>query len=162
MRTRSQGAVGQTYTTVAILQSRKLKNDTIARLTNGDRYAVSSTDNGSGLLLSSGNYANKLQGTNNQVGTSYTLAITDYDAEIWMNNAAANTVFIPEDSVLDLPIDFEALVVMEGDGVTSLKANSGVTLNGISEGGGALEKFKVAAIKKRSANTWVATPIEIS
>lgn len=147
---------------LAALQGSEILSDRLAVLSNGDRYITSNTNNGYGVLLASGNYANKLEPTNNQTGTTYTLALTDYQGKVYMNNATANTAAVPEDSAVSLPVGFETLILMEGAGVTTVKASPGVTLNGIVEGGGVLAQYKGVAIEKRGANNWFATPLDIS
>ena len=99
---------------------------------------------------------------NTQTGTAYTLSVTDDNRTIWMDNAAANILTIDSDSNALLPINTVILVMMLGDGVTSITSVAGVTINGIDGGTGSLEKYKGVTLVKRAANTWVATPLDVA
>jgi hypothetical protein len=57
---RPSGNMGQTYKDTTELQLQNLKANTIARLINGKRFSILTTDSGSGLLLPNGNFANEL------------------------------------------------------------------------------------------------------
>ena len=45
---------------IAEMAASSFKNESRVELNNGDRYEISATDLGSGVLLASGNYANKI------------------------------------------------------------------------------------------------------
>ena len=111
------------------------------------------------------NYSNintlKADNPNNKTA-DYTLSITDENKTIWMNSASANTLTIPTDISVNFAINTIVMVMMEGVGVTSVTATSGVTLNGVDGGSGDLEQYSGCTLVKRGANTWIATPLEVS
>ena len=78
-----------------------------------------------------------------------------------MNNAAANVLTIDLDSNVNFTNETVILIMMEGVGVTSVTAAPGVTLNGINAGSGDLTQFNGVALKKRGANSWVATSLTV-
>jgi hypothetical protein len=93
---------------------------------------------------------------NNQVGTSYTLQLSDAEAtEIWMNNGSANTVVLPIHAATPMP-EQNYTVVREGTGVTAIAAPAGVLLNGVDGGNVTItSQYKSATLTKRADNTWV-------
>lgn len=97
---------------------------------------------------------------NKQTGTSYTLDITDQNRIIEMNNASANTVTIPLDSTLSLPIGTQIMILQTGSGATTISVASGGTLNCTPQVSGGSAKLRAqwssAVIVKRAADTWVA------
>lgn len=93
---------------------------------------------------------------NPQTGTAYTLAATDVDKIVEMNNASANTVTVPQDSALTSPIHVGATIeiVQTGAGLTTVAAGSGATVNGrpgLKSGG----QWARMRLTKRAANTWL-------
>ena len=94
---------------------------------------------------------------NNQTGTSYTLVLTDEENKtVWMSNASANELTIPPNSSVAFPIGTKINIIMEGAGVTTIKGGTGVTLNGVSTGGGAINnQYQGASISKRGTDTWI-------
>jgi len=94
---------------------------------------------------------------NNQTGTAYTLVLADQENKsVWMSNASANVLTIPLNASVAFPIGTKINIVMEGAGVTSITGDTGVTLNGVSAGSGAINnQYQGASITKRSANVWI-------
>ena len=99
---------------------------------------------------------------NNQTGTSYTLQVGDENKTIWMTNASANTVTIPLNSSEAFAIGTVIMIMMEGAGITTLSATSGVLLNGVNAGSGELTQYTGVTIVKRGTDVWVATPITVA
>jgi hypothetical protein len=99
------------------------------------------------------NSANRILRINNQIGTSYTLAIDDFnfDTITTMNNASTNTVTVPP-SVF--PIGAQLLVAQEGLGQTSFVAGAGVTINAI--GLSISSRYKSVALIQVALNEWDA------
>lgn len=95
---------------------------------------------------------------NAQTGTSYTLALTDRGQTVTMTNASANTVTIPTNASVAFDIGSVVTVIMTGAGTTSVKGDTGVTLNGVSAGTGAiLSRWQGVSLLKIGTNTWVAS-----
>lgn len=95
---------------------------------------------------------------NNQTGTSYTAQLSDKNKTIWMDNASANVVTIPDNTAQAFDINTVILIMMDGAGTTSITAGTGVTLNGVSTGSVDIsEQYSGATIVKRGTNDWVVT-----
>lgn len=96
---------------------------------------------------------------NPQTGTTYTIASTDQGKIIEMNNAGSNTVTIPLDSNLSLPIGTQFTVVQTGAGTTTISIEAGGTLNCTPQVSGGSAKLRArwssATAIKRSADNWV-------
>jgi len=93
---------------------------------------------------------------NDQTGTTYTLALTDAGKTVWMNNASANTVTIPTNASVAFPIGTTISVMMEGAGITTVDGDTGVTVNGVSGGGAAIQdQYTRAFLTKRGTDSWV-------
>jgi hypothetical protein len=75
-----------------------------------------------------------------------------------MNNASPNTLTIPTDASVEFPIGTEIRVIQIGSGTTSISGNTGVTLNGISAGTGAITgQWDEVRLYKSGVNTWYVT-----
>lgn len=114
------------------------------------------TLNSTALLLPN-SYITAIKQINAQTGTTYTLALTDVNARVTMNNAAANTLTIPTNATVAFPVGTEIRILQIGAGATSIDADVGVTLNGISGGIGAMSGAgQYTDIIKVGTNTWWA------
>lgn len=92
---------------------------------------------------------------NPQTGTAYTLVLADNGKTITRSNAAANTVTIPANATLALPINFTVNVWQIGAGVTTVVGASGVTVNGVSGGSVAVSgAHQILALMKTGTNSW--------
>lgn len=90
-----------------------------------------------------------------QTGTTYTLAMSDAGTVVDMSNASANTLTVPNDTVLPLPIGTVVDVSMGGAGVTTIAAGSGATLvKAASDSLSISGQHKTARLRKVAANTW--------
>jgi hypothetical protein len=162
------------FPSVAKLQESKVaKNHTVAVNdgSNTEWYNISTTNNGNGVLLNSGLWANptgspsvRLNKPNDQTGTAYTLQPGDEGKTVWMNNAAANVITIDTDAnqitAYGSAIEDDAVIMgmQEGVGVTTFTAVAGVTLNGVDAGSVVINaQYSGATLIKRSANTWIIT-----
>ena len=66
---------------------------------------------------------------NPQTGTSYTLALTDFNRTVTMNNAAANTLYIPTNTAVPFPVNSLVNFACIGAGQTTVAAvTPGTTL----------------------------------
>ena len=68
---------------------------------------------------------------NRQTGTSYTLQSSDVGKTVTMNNADANVLTIPLDTITTNAI---SVIIQLGVGITSITAAAGVKLNGVVGG----------------------------
>ena len=91
---------------------------------------------------------------NSQTGTSYTLALTDQTDIIQMNNSSANTLTIPLNSSVNLPVGTTVTVIQTGTGQTTIAGAGGVTVNG-TPGLKLRAQWSSATLVERAENTWV-------
>lgn len=128
-------------------------------LTGGGTLAADRT-----ISLSSGSIASlaladasapKLVTINAQTA-SYTLVSGDAGCLVTMNNASANQLTIPANATVAYSVGTVIVIQQIGAGVTTVKGATGVTLNGVSAGGGALTQWGSCSIIKTATNTWLA------
>jgi hypothetical protein len=120
-----------------------------ATLTEGTNITIteganSITINGSGVLS-----------INEQVGTTYTLVLTDAGKEIRFTNGSAVSLTIPPNSSVAFPIGTEIIIVQYGAGTVTVGPGSGVTIN---SAGGRLdlyEQYSAAALIKQNVDEWL-------
>lgn len=106
------------------------------------------------LHASDVNAAPTLLTLNTQTVSNYTLSLTDANACIEMNNANSNTVTIPLNSSVPLPIGTTILVRMMGAGQTSLAAASGVTVLNPHGTLKLSKQYASTSLHKRDTDTW--------
>jgi hypothetical protein len=76
-----------------------------------------------------------------------------------MDNASANTFYIPTDATYAFPTGTTLLVYMKGAGVTTITATTPGTTTvasaGAASGSPVLARYKSAACIKIAANSWI-------
>jgi hypothetical protein len=97
---------------------------------------------------------------NAQTGTTYTAVKADgLNAIVTMDNASANTFYIPTDATYAFPTGTTLLVYMKGAGVTTITATTPGTTTvasaGAASGSPVLARYKSAACIKLAANSWI-------
>jgi hypothetical protein len=97
---------------------------------------------------------NSLVSINSQT-TNYTLVLADGDKMVEMNVGSANTLTVPENSAVALPIGTRIHVVQAGSGQTTITPGSGVTVNG-TPGLKTRAQWSAVTLVKRATDTWVA------
>ena len=108
------------------------------------------------------NYLQKVEDSNNQIGTAYTMqgstGTTDLGKVIWMNNAAANVLTIDTELNQTYSSGFTAICMQEGAGQTTITAAAGVTLNGTVAGSVVINnQYQGATLVKRSSDVWIVS-----
>jgi hypothetical protein len=98
---------------------------------------------------------NELQ-QNEQTGTSYTLVLADGGKLVEMNNASANTLTVPPNSSVALPVGTQILVLQTGAGQTTLAAGAGVTVNSKDGNLKLSDQWCGVTLIKRATDIWVA------
>lgn len=91
---------------------------------------------------------------NVQTGSAYTLVMADIRRGVAMNNAAANTLTIPPQSSVPVPVGEIIEIGQYGAGQTTITPGSGVTLR---SRGGALKtagQYAIASARKIEADEW--------
>jgi hypothetical protein len=94
---------------------------------------------------------------NTQTGTTYTLAVeTDADNIVEMNNGSANTVTVPSDATSAFDVGSTVSITQLGAGATTVQAEAGASLNGVSEGEATISaRYAAVSLYKRAANEWI-------
>ena len=90
----------------------------------------------------------------NQRVASYTLAITDRDVIVEMNNAGATTITIPTNASVPFPVGSSVAVLQTGAGQVTIAGQSGVTVVG-TPGLKTRAQWSVATLIKRGTNAWL-------
>jgi hypothetical protein len=125
--------------------------------TYGTPYAQSSdlVSNWPGVSL---NVADRLDdvsfkgnGLNDQIGTTYTLVLTDAGKTVTLNNASAVTVTVPTNASVAYETGTCINLVNKGAGVVTIAAAGGVTINNNQT----LAQYNTAILQKLDTNTWV-------
>lgn len=95
---------------------------------------------------------------NAQTGTTYTLVLGDAGDVVTMSNASAQTLTIPTNASVAFAVGTQVDVSQIGAGVTSVAGDTGVTVNGVSAGTGALSaQYGSVTLVKLATNTWLMT-----
>ena len=97
---------------------------------------------------------NELQ-LNQQVGTTYTLILTDSGKLVEMNNASANTLTVPPNSSVAFPVGSQILVLQTGAGQTTVAAGAGVTVNSKDGNLKLSAQWCGVTLIKRATDVWV-------
>jgi hypothetical protein len=92
--------------------------------------------------------------TNSQTGTAYTLALADAGKVVEMSNASANTLTIPTNTTVALPVGTIIEVYQVGAGQTTIAAAGGVTLRA-PNGAKLASQYASASLRKRATDEWV-------
>jgi hypothetical protein len=113
--------------------------------------------NGSAVTTSHEYRINSIEelNTNAQVGTTYTLALTDDGKVVEMNNASANTLTVPPNSSVAFPVGSQILVLQTGAGQTTVAAGAGVTVNSKDGNLKLSAQWCAATLIKRATDVWV-------
>ena len=86
---------------------------------------------------------------------SYTLALTDSNKMVEINNAAANNLTVPLNATVPYPVGTQVTVLQTGAGQTTIVATGGVTINA-TPGLKLRTRWSSASLIKRGTDTWVA------
>ena len=101
--------------------------------------------------------ANIRGAVNAQAGTTYTLVIGDeYLDGVRMTNASANTLTIPPNADVALPVGTKVFITQGGAGSTTIAAGAGVTINAPSTVTLAIdEQWESRVCQKTGTNEWL-------
>jgi len=93
---------------------------------------------------------------NADTSTALDLALTDAGQIVTMDNASANVLTIKPDATVAFVVGTVIEVVQIGAGVTTITADTGVILNGVSTGSGAISaRYAGVSLLKIDTDTWV-------
>lgn len=85
---------------------------------------------------------------------SITLAKIDGGKLILMNVSSANTITVPLNSSVNLPVGTQIAIIQTGLGQTSFVASSGVTINSDTSKLKISTQYSGATLIKTATNTW--------
>ena len=95
---------------------------------------------------------------NTQVGTTYTLILTDADKLVTLDNAAAITLTVPTNASVAYPVGAVIGGAQLGAGLVSIAGDTGVTINGVTPGAEvSLGQWSTWALTKLATDTWLAS-----
>jgi hypothetical protein len=95
---------------------------------------------------------------NAQTGTTYTLALTDAGKIVTSSNANTQVVTIPPHGTIPFPTGTQIDIYNLGAGIASITGGTGVTLNGVSTGTGAMNaQYAAVTCFKIADNVWLMT-----
>jgi hypothetical protein len=95
---------------------------------------------------------------NAQTGTAYTILMTDRNKTVTMNNASSNVLTIPANATTAFPIGSTLKVIQIGAGATTITGATGVVLNGVTAGSGALVgRWDEVTVSKVGTDAWYVT-----
>jgi len=104
--------------------------------------------------LLGGEVFKQAQDENAQTGTSYTLVASDVGKLITLNNAAAITLTLPQDSDATIAVRKYIDLYQLGAGQVTVAAGSGATLRVSGLTAKARAQYSRLGVQKVSANTW--------
>ena len=128
-----------------------------------DAEALTGTDTARALTPANAKatYSGITRTINAQTGSgdsAYTLVLADAGKIITANNSSAGIITIPPNSSVAFAIGAQIDIYNLGAGIFSIKGGSGVTLNGVSTGAGAMNsQFSAVTCFKIATNTWLMT-----
>jgi len=93
---------------------------------------------------------------NAQVGTTYTLVLSDSSKFVTCSNASAVVVTVPPNSSVAFPTGTQVNIMMLGVGSTSISPGSGVTIRSSGNKYTLNAQYAVTTLLKIDTNTWVA------
>jgi DNA-binding IclR family transcriptional regulator len=92
---------------------------------------------------------------NSQTGTTYTLAASDSQKLVSLDNASAVTVTVPPESSVNFAIGTQILLYQKGAGQVTVAAGSGVTVNSSDVATKTRLQYSVAGLMKVGSNSWL-------
>ncbi len=99
----------------------------------------------------------KLYGVVALTGTAETLLASHEGCLVTMNNASAQTLTVPQDTTLVLPIGARVRLMRLGAGQITVQAGSGATVRFAGSKDNFAAQYAVCELIKIAANTWVFT-----
>lgn len=104
-----------------------------------------------------------VQGTvNAQTGTTYTAVLLDDHKIITCSNSSAIAFTLPTNASVAFPVGAKLSIAMIGAGVVTITGDTGVYINGISAGSGALAQYGACDLVKLATDTWLAVGLTVA
>lgn len=89
---------------------------------------------------------------NAQTGTTYTLALSDIDKLVTLDNAGAITLTVPPNASVAWPVGRAVMIQQIGAGTVTVAAGAGVTVN--TAGTAISARWGAATLLKTATNVW--------
>lgn len=124
--------------------------------TNAETVTGTATDRAVTPANVSSHYSTIPRNVTVDTSTALNSALTHEGGIVTMNNASANVYTIEPAATIAHSDDAQIDIIMLGAGVTSVTADTGVTLNGVSAGTGVLAQYQGCTLLRVSSNVWVA------
>lgn len=103
-------------------------------------------------------YSQITRTVNAQTGTTYTFVLGDAGNVVTSGNASATVFTIPTNASVPYTVNTQIDTSQIGAGVLTITGDTGVTVNGVSAGSGALSaQFGSVTLLKLATNTWLMT-----
>lgn len=118
---------------------------------------TATTINGTTIFENGTSLTNKYAPKNlsiNRQATSYTLALTDDSKTIYMTGASSQSLVVPANASIALPIGSQVMVVQTGAGQVTFSAATGVSLLSYSSQLKLLGQYAGASLIKSDTNEW--------
>ena len=146
-----------TVTTAAQTSITSLGN--LSALAIDDGQYIGSATTAQAIQIASNGQTRVIQRyVNAQTGSgasAYTFAATDAGKIVTHNHGSASTFTIDDEATVPMVIGTQIDIYQLGAGVLSIKGDTGVTLNGVSAGTGAINgQYKAVSIFKIATDTW--------
>ena len=95
---------------------------------------------------------------NAQTGTTYTLALSDADKLVTLDNADPITLTVPTNASVAFPVGSVIACAQIGAGLASIAGATGVTINGVTPGDEASAgQWSTWSLTKLATDTWLAS-----
>lgn len=99
--------------------------------------------------------ANQLLIPSQQSASTYVLAATDCGNVVEMDNVAANTVIVPAQSNVAIPVGSQIIITQVGTGMTTIAPGNGVVIRNAHATGNIAAQWGSVSLRKRSTDEWV-------
>lgn len=101
--------------------------------------------------------AQLLASYNAQVGTTYTLDLSDAGLIVELANASAITLTIPAEASVDFPVGTLIGVRQTGAGTVTIAGAGGVTVNSLNGNLALAGQWVTVTLEKRASDSWLVT-----
>lgn len=124
---------------------------------------MTATKSTTGVIADNSITPELISGTvNAQTGTAYTAVLLDDHKVITCNNGSAIAFTVPTNASVAFPVGAKLSIAMIGAGVVTITGDTGVYINGISAGSGALAQYGACDLVKLATDTWLAVGLTVA
>ena len=146
-------ALSQVYTSATATTEGIIELATLAEVATGSDTSRAVTAAGAAA-----HYSPEARTITADTSTALNSALTHEGGVVTMNNASANVFTIEPNATIAHSTGAQIDVIMLGAGVTSITGDTGVTLNGVSAGTGAMTaQYGAVTLLRISSDVWTAS-----